>query len=114
MEEARLERVRECDGRLVRLARRDALAGGIGDGLGLLVVGCTVAGVLATAVAAHAGGELDRVLIALLALLALAAFESVQPLPGAAVELRSTLAAGRRMLRPDRRAARSDRSGHAP
>ena len=32
----RLERVRDADDRLVKLARRDALATGIGDGLGLV------------------------------------------------------------------------------
>ncbi len=38
---------------LVGLARRDALAAGVADGLGLLVTGATVAGVLAVAVDAH-------------------------------------------------------------
>src|SRR5207342_1352387 len=55
-------------------------------------------GVLAVCVSAHAGGELNRVLIAALALLALASFEAVQPLPAAARELTATLAAGRRVL----------------
>jgi ABC-type multidrug transport system fused ATPase/permease subunit len=68
------------------------------NGLGLLVTGVTVAGVLAVAVSAHAGGELDRVLIAMLALLALASFEAIQPLSAAAREGTATLAAGRRLL----------------
>jgi thiol reductant ABC exporter CydC subunit len=93
-----LGRLRAADSRLVRHARRAALADGAGDGLGLLVVGATVAGVLAVAVSAHAAGELDRVTIALLALLALAAFEAVQPLPEAVSELAATLASGRRVL----------------
>ena len=41
-----------------------------------------------SAVSAHATGELDRVLVAPLALLALASFEAVSPLPLAARELR--------------------------
>ena len=41
---------------------------------------------------------LDRVLVAMLALLAFASFEAVQPLSQAARELPATLAAGRRML----------------
>ena len=53
---------------------------------------------LAVAVGASADGRLDRVLIALLALLALASFEAVTPLAAAARELSSTLAAGRRIL----------------
>lgn len=97
-EEAALARLRRADRALVRLARRDALVGGVTDGAGLVVVGATVAGVLAVAVGASADGHLDRVLIATLALLALASFEAVQPLAAAARELSATLAAGRRLL----------------
>jgi ATP-binding cassette subfamily C protein CydC len=99
-------RLRAADGALVRLARRDALVGGLADGAGLAVVGATVAGVLAVAVRASADGHLDRVLIAMLALLALASFEAVQPLAAAARELSATLAAGGRVLElADRQAA---------
>jgi ATP-binding cassette subfamily C protein CydC len=97
-EEAALARLRRADRALVRLARRDALVGGVADGAGLVVVGATVAGVLAVAIGASADGHLDRVLIATLALLALASFEAVQPLAAAARELAATLAAGRRLL----------------
>ena len=93
-----VDRVRVADAELVRLARRDALASGIGDALALLVVGLTVAGVLACAISARAAGNLDRTMIALIALLALASFEAVQPLPAAARELFATLAAGQRLL----------------
>ncbi len=91
-------RVGAADGALVRLSRRDALVGGLADGAGLAVVGATVAGVLAVAVHASADGHLDRTLIAMLALLALASFEAVQPLAAAARELSITLAAGGRVL----------------
>ena len=94
----RLERLREVDRRLVRVARRAAAADGTGDGLRLVITGLTVSGVLAAAVSAHAGGRLDRVLIALLALAALAAFEAVQPLPEALRQLQVTVAAGERIL----------------
>jgi thiol reductant ABC exporter CydC subunit len=94
----RLQQIAASDRSLVRIARRAALADGTGDGLRLLVTGATVAGVLAVAVSAHAAGTLDRVLIALLALGSLAAFEAVQPLPEALRELRATLAAGARVL----------------
>jgi ATP-binding cassette, subfamily C, bacterial CydC len=88
------------------LAHRDALVGGVADGAGLVVVGATVAGVLAVAIGASADDHLDRVLIATLALLALASFEAVQPLAAAARELSATLAAGRRLLElVDRNAA---------
>ena len=73
-EAAALGRMRTADRALVGIGRRDAVAAGLADGLGLLVAGLTVAGVLALAVTAHDAGELDRVLIAMLALLALASF----------------------------------------
>jgi ATP-binding cassette subfamily C protein CydC len=108
-------RLRAADGTLVRLARRDALVGGLADGAGLAVVGATVAGVLAVAVHASADGRLDRVLIAMLALLALASFEAVQPLAAAARELSVTLAAGRRVLElADREAAVVDPAAPLP
>jgi ATP-binding cassette subfamily C protein CydC len=97
-ERQRLRGLHAADRKLVRIARRAALADGTGDALRLLVMGVTVVGVLAVSVSAHAGGNLNRVLIAMLALLALASFEAVQPLPEALRELGATLAAGRRIL----------------
>ncbi len=97
-EEATLARVRTADGELARLGRRDALVAGLADALSILVAGVTAAGVLAVAVSAHDTGQLDRVLIATLALLALSSFDAVSALPAAARELSATLAAGRRVL----------------
>jgi thiol reductant ABC exporter CydC subunit len=93
-----VDRIRRADRELVRLARRDAVAAGIADSLAIVVAGATTIGVLAAAVAAHDAGRLDRVLVAALALLALAAFESVTPLSQAARELAATLTAGRNVL----------------
>jgi ATP-binding cassette, subfamily C, bacterial CydC len=97
-EDESIARVRAADAELVRLGRRDAFAAGVAEGLLILVAGATVAGVLAVAVDAHVAGALDRVLVATLALLALASFDAVVPLPGAARELAGLLAAGRRVL----------------
>ena len=97
-EEATLARIRSLNGELTRLGRRDALVAGLGDALSILVAGLTVAGVLAVAVSATDAGTLDRVLIAMLALLALSSFDATFPLPGAARELSATTAAGRRVL----------------
>ena len=97
-ERDRLARVREADRLLVRIARRDAVAAGVGDGLQLCAAGATVAGVLWLALEASADGRLDRVLIAMLALLALASFDAVQPLAGAIRDLGATVAAGERVL----------------
>jgi thiol reductant ABC exporter CydC subunit len=93
-----LARIEAIDRKLVRSERRDALVAGLADSLSILVTGLTVAAVLAIAVDAHSAGTLDRVLVATLALLALASFDAVAPLPGVARELSATLAAGRRVL----------------
>jgi thiol reductant ABC exporter CydC subunit len=93
-----LDRVRASDRELDRIARRDVLGGGLADGLSILVAGLTLVGVLAVAVRAHETGSLDRVLVAMLALLAVASFESVAGLPATAHELARTLASGRRVL----------------
>jgi len=103
-EEEALDRVHLADRALARLTRRDALAAGVADGLGILVTGATTIGVLAVAVSANHAGQLNRVLVAVLALLALASFEAVAPLPLAARELSTTLAAGRRVLELTQRA----------
>ena len=73
------------------------------DALSILVAGADASPACSrSAVAAHDAGTLDRVLVATLALLALASFEAVAPLPAAARELSATL--GRRPAR-----ARADR-----
>jgi len=97
-EDDALARVRELDGRLSRLARRDALVAGLADAASILVAGLTTVAVLAIAVSDHEAGTLDRVLVAALALLALSSFDAVAPLPAAARELSGTLASGERVL----------------
>jgi thiol reductant ABC exporter CydC subunit len=97
-EERTLARVRELDGALARLGRRDALVAGLGDALTNLVAGLTLTCVLAVGVSATAGGSLDPVLLATVALLALASFDTVTPVGPAARELSATLASGRRVL----------------
>ena len=97
-EERVLERVRTADRELDRQARRDAFIAGLADALSILVAGLTVVGVLAVAVRAHHAGSLDRVFVAMLALFAVASFEAVSGLPGAARELSSVLASGGRVL----------------
>jgi len=98
LERNRMRTMRRADSQLVRISRRAALTDGLGDGLRVLVTGATLVGVLAVSVQAHAEGRLDRVLIALLAFISLAAFEAVQPLTDSFRELQATVAAGRRVL----------------
>jgi ATP-binding cassette subfamily C protein CydC len=97
-EEETLRRFREGDGALARLAHRDALAAGTADALMIIATGLTTVAVLAVAVSAHASGELDRTLVAALALLSLSSFEAVALLPPAARELSAVLGSGRRVL----------------
>lgn len=92
---ARIERL---DAELTRLARRDAVAGGVVEGLAVLVAGLTTAAVLAVCVQATAEHRLDRVLVAALTLLAAATFEAVAPLPPAVLPVRAALESGRRLL----------------
>ncbi len=96
--EETLGSVRRLDEELVHLGRRDATVAGVVEGLSAAVSGLTVAGVLAVCVSATAAGTLDRVMVASLALLAMASFEAVAPLPAAAQVLQGTIAAGRRLL----------------
>ena len=93
-----LLRFRTIEQAAARAARRDALAAGVADGLGVALTGLTTIAVLALAVSAHAAGELERTLVPALALLALASFEAVTPLAPATRELSASLAAGRRVL----------------
>jgi ATP-binding cassette, subfamily C, bacterial CydC len=97
-EAAAMARLGDADRNVARLSRRDGLAAGISDGLSIAVAGVTVTGVLAVAVSARSAGAIDGVLVATLALLCLASFDAVTPLPHAARELSATLAAGRRVL----------------
>ena len=91
-------RIRAADRELVRLGRRDALVGGLAEGLSVLTSGLTVVAVLAVAAHSNETGTLDRVLVAALALVALASFEAVAPLVATGRELPATLGAGRRVL----------------
>jgi ATP-binding cassette subfamily C protein CydC len=97
-DERAVEAVRALDEELVHLARRDALVSGFLEGLAVAVAGLTVAGVLVVCASATVAGTLDRVMVASLALLAMASFEAVTPLPAAARVLSVTVASGRRLL----------------
>ena len=114
-EASAMARLGEVDRTVARLSRRDGLAAGVSDGLSIAVTGVTVTGVLAVAASARSAGTIDGVLVAALALLCLASFDAVTPLPQAARELSATLAAGRRVLEiADREARVRDPEGQPP
>jgi ATP-binding cassette, subfamily C, bacterial CydC len=84
------------DAELTRLDRRTAAASALGAGLMSAVTGLTVWAVLLLGVAATGNGALSRVPLAVLTLTALAAFEAVNALPAAAVQLsQGSVSAGR-------------------
>jgi ATP-binding cassette subfamily C protein CydC len=96
--EAQLERVAAADSTLTRIAGRDALAAGLGEGTATLLTGATALAVLVAGLRATDAGALRGVLLAAVVLLATAAFEAVRPLPEAAQQLAATGGAARRLF----------------
>lgn len=95
---AALERVLEGDDRLRRAHARIAWTAGLGEGAGLLALALALVGALWTGIPAVAAGTLDGVLLAVIALIPLAAFEPVLALPAAAQQTAVAKACGRRLL----------------
>jgi thiol reductant ABC exporter CydC subunit len=94
--DAALARADATDAELTQLEGRTAVASALGTGLMSAVTGLTVWCVLVLGVAASGTGALTRVPLAVLTLTALAAFEAVTALPGAAVQLgQARVSAGR-------------------
>ena len=85
------------DAELRAVRARSALAEALGEGLVTLVAGLALAAVVFLAAGAVHAGRLDGVLLGMLALLALASFEAVRPLPVAAQHLGATDAAAERL-----------------
>jgi ATP-binding cassette subfamily C protein CydC len=95
---AALARVTAADAELTRVERRDASLLGLGAGASALLAGLTLWGTLLLGVGAVRDGTLAPVPLAVLVLTALAAFEIVAPLPGAAARLGTVRAAGARLF----------------
>lgn len=94
--EAQLERIEGADGRLRSQARRGAGTSGIGLASTTALAGLASWGALTLGVRATHGGSMNGALLAALALVPLAAFELVSPLPAATQALqRCRVAAGR-------------------
>jgi thiol reductant ABC exporter CydC subunit len=94
----RLAHVDELDAQLTRAARSSASALGLGAGLSSLATGIAVLGALLTGIPAVASGRLHNLLLAVIVLLPLAAFEAVQPLPTAAHQLTTARRAAARLF----------------
>jgi thiol reductant ABC exporter CydC subunit len=94
----RLARIDATAATLARRARRRALATGAANGLTVLCLGAAVVGVLADGVAATRHHQVEPVMLAVLPLAAIGAFESVLALTAAAGRWREIRAAGGRLL----------------
>ncbi|MFE6158994.1 thiol reductant ABC exporter subunit CydD [Streptomyces sp. NPDC056486] len=77
----RTAKAKEADAELTRIASRTATATALGDGLGALVSGLTVAAAALVGVQALHDGRLNGVALAVVVLTPLAAFEAVLGLP---------------------------------
>lgn len=97
-EEAVLARIEQADGELTRLARRRALAAGAAGAIVTVCVGAAVVGMLAVGIAALRSHQMEPVMLGVLALAAVGAFETVPALASAAVRATDVVAAGRRLL----------------
>jgi thiol reductant ABC exporter CydC subunit len=85
--DTQLARVKAADAELSRIARAGARTAGVGSGLITLLTGLAVWGILLVGVPAVHGGRLHGPFLAVIALIPLAAFDLVTPLPIAAQHL---------------------------
>ena len=95
------QRIEDLDRSLTRLARRRALAAGATSALVVLCLGGAVIGVLAAGVAAVHAGHLSPVMVGVLPLAAIGAFETVPALGGAALRAAEVAESARRLLEVD-------------
>ncbi len=77
---------------------RAAWVSGLSSALGQLCANLTLLAVLVVAIPLVSAGSLDGVSLAVVSLLTLASFEAVLPLPQAAQQMQSSIAAGRRLF----------------
>ncbi len=96
--ETAVARIETADRALARARRRTALVAAASEAAVTALASLAAVAVLVVAAPAVRNGVLPGVELGMLALLALAAFEAVRPLPGAAEQLIATSAAARRVL----------------
>ena len=94
----RLREVDDLDAELTAVARRAAWSAGLGSGLAALAAGGAVWGAAVVGTSAVRSGALAGVLLAVVVLLPLAAFEALAPLPQAAILLAHVRQVARRLF----------------
>ncbi len=95
---AAVERIERADTQVARLERRHALVTAAGEASVTVLSGLAVVAVVVAAAQSLRSGELSGPLLGMLALLALASFEAVRPLPAAAQQRELGAAAARRVF----------------
>ena len=96
--DAQLDRASTVDAQLTRVACAAARTTGVGQGLATLLLGLAMWGALLVGVAAVHAGTLEAVLLAVIALIPLAAFELVTDLPAATQTLQRVRRSAARTL----------------
>jgi thiol reductant ABC exporter CydC subunit len=102
--ERQLERAAAIDARLGLIANRSARTAGVGQGFATLLPAVAMVGAVVLGVAAVRAGHLDVVMLAVIAIVPLAAFELATGLPGAtqtAARVRTSLGRTRDVLQSD-------------
>lgn len=94
----RTAQLRRVDGELARLEARAGFAGGLGNGLAALITGAVVLVTLVVGIPAVRAGQVDPVLLAVLALTPIAVFEALADLPAAIQQLGQVRATARRIV----------------
>jgi thiol reductant ABC exporter CydC subunit len=95
---AQLDRTSALNAELTRVAQASARTAGVGQGVATLISGLAMWGALLVGVAAVRAGRLDSVLLAVIALIPLAAFELVTDLPSATQTLQRVRRSATRTL----------------
>lgn len=93
-----LRRIEEADATLTRGAQRRALAAGLASAVVTVCLGGAVVGVLAVSANAVAHHHLSPVMMAVLPLATVGAFDAIPPVSAAVLRFGEVLAAGRRLL----------------
>ena len=95
---ARTAQLRRVDAELARMEARAGFAGGLGNGLVALITGAVVLVTLVAGIPAVRAGQVDPVLLAVLALTPIAVFEALADLPAAIQQLGQVRATARRIV----------------
>ena len=96
--EAALTRLTELDHKLTAIARKQAFASGLASGLLILAQGVAILCSTYVAIVAFTDGKIDGALLAVLAMIPMAAFESVSNFPNAALALARVRSSANRLI----------------